>query len=177
MRISLTHIPGVAVVTTAPATDDRGAFARLFCAEDFAAADIPLVPLQVNLSRNPSPHTLRGMHYQEAPRAEAKLVHVTRGSIFDVALDLRPSSKSYLKWFGLRLDAGSMTGLFIPEGCAHGFVTLEPETDVLYHMGRVFEPGFGKGVRWNDPAFGIEWPVQPAVISGRDANYPDHVAG
>ncbi|MCA3556005.1 dTDP-4-dehydrorhamnose 3,5-epimerase family protein [Aestuariivirga sp.] len=176
MRISAVSIPGLAVVTADAATDERGSFARFYCAETFAAAGLGFTPMQVNLSHNPARHTLRGMHYQDPPRAEAKLVHVTRGAIYDVALDLRPASATYRRWFGIRLDAASLTGLFIPEGFAHGYITLEPDSDVLYHMGRIFEPGFGKGVRWNDPAFGIDWPARPAVISERDANYPN-VAG
>ena len=175
MEISPTFIPGLAVVTPKTDSDERGAFTRFYCAEAFAAAGILFTPLQANLSHNRAQYTLRGMHYQDPPRAEAKLVHVTRGAIFDVVLDLRPESTTYLRWFGIRLDAESMNGVFIPEGFAHGFITLEPDSDVLYHMGRIFEPGFGKGVRWNDPAFAIEWPACPKIISERDANYPDFV--
>ena len=100
-------------------------------------------------------------------------MHVTRGAIFDVALDLRPQSRTCRRWTGARLDAGTMTALFIPEGCAHGFLTLVPDTDVLYHMDRMFEPGWGRGVRWDDPAFAIDWPARPQLISDRDAGYPD----
>jgi dTDP-4-dehydrorhamnose 3,5-epimerase len=175
MEISPTSIPGLAFVTPSTHSDERGAFTRFYCAEAFAAAGIRFTPLQANLSRNLAQYTLRGLHYQDPPRAEAKLVHVTRGAIFDVALDLRPASTTYLRWFGIRLDAASMTGVFIPEGFAHGFITLEPDSDVLYHMGRIFEPGFGKGVRWNDPAFAIDWPAFPKIISERDASYPDFV--
>lgn len=167
-------IPGLAVVTADTAKDERGAFTRFYCGETFAAAGLGFTPMQVNLSRNPARHTLRGMHYQDPPRAEAKLVHVTRGAIYDVALDLRPTSATYCRWFGIRLDATSSAGIFIPEGFAHGYITLEPDSDVLYHMGRIFEPGFGKGVRWNDPTFAIDWPAHPAVISERDAHYPDY---
>lgn len=173
MRISETGIPGVQLIEAEPASDPRGSFARLYCPDEFAAAGIDFSPVQVNLSRNPAALTLRGMHYQEPPRAEAKLVHVTRGAIFDVAVDLRPESQTYRRWTSARLDAGSMAALFIPEGCAHGFLTLEPHTDVLYHMGRMFEPGWGRGVRWDDPAFAIDWPARPQVISDRDAGYPD----
>ena len=173
MRIRDTGIPGVRVVEAEPAEDARGAFARLYCPDEFAAAGIAFSPVQVNLSRNVSARTLRGMHYQDPPRAEAKLVHVTRGAIFDVAVDLRPESPTFRRWTGARLDAAGMAALFIPEGCAHGFLTLEPETDVLYHMDRRFEPGWGRGVRWDDPAFGIDWPARPEVISERDAGYPD----
>ena len=173
MRIRETAIPGVHTVEPEPAEDERGAFARLYCPEEFAAAGIAFSPVQVNLSRNVSVHTLRGMHYQDPPRAEAKLVHVTRGAIFDVVVDLRRDSPTFRRWVGVRLDAKGMAALFVAEGFAHGFLTLEPETDVLYHMGRKFEPGWGRGVRWNDPAFAIDWPARPEVISERDGNYPD----
>ncbi len=173
MRIRETGIPGVLLIEAEPTPDLRGSFARLYCPDEFAAAGIGFAPVQVNLSRNPAAFTLRGMHYQEPPRAEAKLVHVTRGAIFDVAVDLRPESQTYRLWTSARLDAGSMAAMFIPEGCAHGFLTLEPHTDVLYHMGRMFEPGRGRGVRWDDPAFAIDWPARPQVISDRDAGYAD----
>ena len=173
MRIRETGIPGVRLIEAEPVSDPRGSFARLYCPDEFAAAGIDFAPVQVNLSRSLAGLTLRGMHYQEPPNAEAKLVHVTRGAIFDVALDLRPQSPTYRRWTGARLDAGTMTALFIPQGCAHGFLTLEPDTDVLYHMDRIFEPGWGHGVRWDDPAFAIDWPARPQVISDRDAGYPD----
>lgn len=176
MRIRDTEIPGVRLIEAEPAADARGAFTRLYCPDEFAAAGIAFAPVQVNLSRNPAALTLRGMHYQEPPRAEAKLVHVTRGAIFDVALDLRRQSPAFRRWVGVRLDAASLSALFIPEGCAHGFLTLEPDTDVLYHMSRRFEPGWSRGVRWDDPAFAIDWPAPPQVISERDAGYPDFEA-
>ena len=173
MRFLETDIPGVRLIEAEPNTDLRGSFTRIFCPNELAAAGIDFTPVQVNLSRNPATFTLRGLHYQEPPRAEAKLVRVTRGAIFDVALDLRTESPTYRRWTGARLDAGAMTALFIPEGCAHGYLTLEPDTDVLYQMSRLFEPGWGCGVRWDDPAFGIDWPARPSVILGRDADYPD----
>lgn len=173
MRIRETRVAGVHVIEAEPAEDERGAFARLYCPDEFAAAGLAFAPVQVNLSRNWAGLTLRGMHYQDPPRAEAKLVHVTRGAVFDVAVDLRRDSPTFRCWVGLRLDALGMVALFVPEGCAHGFLTLEPGTDVLYHMGRKFEPGWGRGVRWDDPAFAIDWPAHPEVISDRDAGYPD----
>lgn len=174
MRIHATALPGVMRVEAEPHGDGRGAFARIYCPEEFAAAGIlDFRPMQANLSRNHARHTLRGMHYQPAPNAEAKLVHVVRGAVFDVAIDLRPESPTYKRWTGCRLDADGMAALFVPEGCAHGFLTLEPETDVLYHMGRLFTPGHGAGLRWDDRTFGVDWPAEPAVISERDATYPD----
>lgn len=113
------------------------------------------------------------MHFEAAPHTEAKLVRVTRGRIFDVAVDLRPDSPTFRAWTGVELDAASGRAFLIGEGMAHGFITLEDDTDVLYQINRIFEPGHGRGVRWNDPAFGIAWPLAPTVISERDAAYPD----
>ena len=176
MRFEVSAINGVTVVELDPSTDERGSFARLHCPDAFAAAGHPFVPAQTSLSRNTAALTLRGMHYEASPRAEVKLVRVTRGAIFDVAVDLRPGSSTYLKWTGAELSADNGRALLIGAGMAHGFITLEPDTDVLYQIDRMFEPGHGRGVRWNDPAFGIVWPAQPAVISERDATYRDHGA-
>jgi dTDP-4-dehydrorhamnose 3,5-epimerase len=174
MRFSATAIDGVTIVDLDPSADERGSFARLHCPEAFAAAGHPFVPAQTSLSRNTAAATLRGLHYEAPPRAEAKLVRVTRGAIFDVAVDLRPDSPTYLKWTGAELSADNGRALLIGAGMAHGFITLAPDTDVLYQIDKMFEAGHGRGVRWNDPAFGIVWPVQPVVISERDATYPDH---
>ncbi|MEM9012111.1 MAG: dTDP-4-dehydrorhamnose 3,5-epimerase family protein [Pseudomonadota bacterium] len=174
MQFRQTDLPGVVHIVPEPHGDARGALARLYCPEEFAEAGLgAFTPLQVNLSRNAARHTLRGLHWQDPPEEEAKLVHVVRGAIWDVAVDLRPDSATYRRWVARRLDAAGMEALFIPEGCAHGFLTLEPETDVLYHMGRLYAPGHGRGARWNDPAFAIDWPAPPQVIDPRDANYPD----
>ncbi len=174
MRFEPTAIEGVTVVEIEPVRDDRGFFARLHCPEEFAAAGFPFVPAQTSLSRNTAAFTLRGLHYEAAPHEEAKLVRVTRGRIFDVAVDLRPDSPTYLKWTGAELSADTGRALLIGRGMAHGFLTLEPDTDVIYQIDRVFEPGHGRGVRWNDPTFNIAWPAKPQVISDRDAAYPDH---
>jgi dTDP-4-dehydrorhamnose 3,5-epimerase len=174
MRFTPTEIEGVVRVEAEPHADDRGLFARLQCPEAFAGAGIPFAPAQTSISRNPRIHTLRGMHYQPAPHAEIKLVRVTRGRIFDVAVDLRPASPTYRRWTGAELSAANLAALFIPEGVAHGFLTLEADTDVLYQIAPKFSPGHEAGVRWDDPAFGIDWPAPPAMISERDATYPDH---
>lgn len=174
MRFTPTAIAGVVVVDIDPMTDDRGAFARLHCPGEFAAAGHPFTPVQTSLSRNTKALTLRGLHYEAAPHEEAKLVRTTRGRIFDVAVDLRPDSPTYLAWTGTELSAGNGRALLIGRGMAHGFLTLEDETDVLYQIDRMFEPGHGQGARWDDPAFGIAWPARPMVISDRDATYPDH---
>ena len=177
MRFSETPVAGVLIVDIEAHEDARGAFARLQCPQEFAAAGHPFVPAQTSLSRNTRAGTLRGMHYQPAPHAETKLVRAVRGRMFDVALDLRSGSPTYRKWTSAELSADNGRALLIPEGVAHGFLTLEPMSDVLYQISPAFQPGHEAGVRWNDPAFAIAWPTQPQLISPRDANYPDHEAG
>jgi dTDP-4-dehydrorhamnose 3,5-epimerase len=177
MRFVATGIPGVLVVEAEPRADARGAFARLHCPDAFAAAGQPFVPAQTSVSRNPTAGTLRGLHYQPAPNAETKLVRCVRGRIFDVAVDLRPDSPTYRRWVGAELSAENLRGLFIPEGVAHGFLTLAPDSDVLYQIAPKYEPGHEAGVRWDDPAFGVAWPAAPALISPRDATYPDYATG
>jgi dTDP-4-dehydrorhamnose 3,5-epimerase len=173
MRFTQTPLPGVVVVDIEPHGDDRGLFARLQCPDEFAAARIPFAPAQTSLSRNPTAGTLRGLHYQPAPFAEAKLVRAVRGRMFDVAVDLRPGSPTFRRWVGEELSADNARALFVPEGVAHGFLTLEPDTDVLYQISPKFAPGHEAGARWDDPAFGIAWPAKPQLISERDATYPD----
>ena len=141
MRFSPTAIPGVLVVDIEPRSDDRGSFARLQCPDEFAAAGQLFAPAQTSLSRNPRAGTLRGLHYQPAPHAEAKLVRVVRGRMFDVAVDLRPESPAWRQSFGIELSAENARALFIPEGVAHGFLTLQPDTDVLYQISPKFEAG------------------------------------
>ena len=167
MRFSPTPIAGAVVVDVDPVQDERGAFARLFCPRDFAAAGHPFSPAQTSLSRNTAAFTLRGMHFDEG-----KLVRVTRGRIFDVALDLRPGSPTFRQWTGVELSAETGRAFLIGRGLAHGFLTLEADTDVVYEIDRFFEPGKGEGVRWNDPALGIDWPAEPRVMSDRDAAWP-----
>jgi len=176
MRFTRSDIEGVVIVDAEPHTDARGGFARLHCPEEFAAAGIAFAPVQTSVSRNPTARTLRGLHYQPAPHAETKLVRVTRGRVFDVAVDLRPDSATYLRWTAAELSAENLRGLYIPEGVAHGFLTLEPDTDVLYQIAPAFRPGHEAGLRWDDPAFAIRWPAAPALISDRDATYPDYSA-
>ncbi|MBB3891565.1 dTDP-4-dehydrorhamnose 3,5-epimerase [Phenylobacterium haematophilum] len=173
MKFTATEIEGLVIVDLEPASDERGSFARLHCPQEFAAAGHPFLPTQTSLSRNLKAGTLRGMHYEAAPREEAKLVRATRGAIFDVALDLRPASPTYRRWVGTELTADNGRALLIGKGMAHGFITLADDTDVIYQIDQIFEPGHGRGVRWNDPAFAIDWPATPLVISQRDAGYPD----
>lgn len=173
MKFSKTAIEGVFVVEATPFQDERGSFARVFCPTEFAAAGIEFTPCQMNLSRNPIVGTLRGLHFQRAPNAEDKLVRCTAGRIFDVAVDLRTNSASYGQWFGLELDAAAMRALLIPKGCAHGFLSLEPHSDVLYATSHPFTASHDAGVRWNDPRFAIRWPKEPMLISTKDAGWPD----
>lgn len=174
MRFTETQIAGVVIVDVHAFEDTRGSFARLQCPEEFAAAGHPFAPVQTSLSRNTHTGTLRGMHHQPAPYAETKLVRAVRGRMFDVALDLRPASPTYRQWASAELSAENGRALLIPEGVAHGFLTLEPDTDVLYQISPAFQPGHEAGVRWNDPAFAIAWPGAPNVISERDSGYADH---
>ena len=173
MRFAPTALSGVLVIDLDAAEDERGFFARTFCADEFAAAGIAMRPHQINLSHNAHALTLRGLHFQAAPHAECKLVQCVRGRIFDVAVDLRRNSQSYRRWFGIELAPELQRMLYIPEGCAHGFLTLEAASDVFYLMGHPFVPEAGRGVRWNDPAFGIDWPAAPRLVSPRDRSYPD----
>jgi dTDP-4-dehydrorhamnose 3,5-epimerase len=176
MRFEPTAIPGVVLVRPERHADPRGYFARTWCQDEFAAAGLNPRVVQRNVSFNQAAATLRGMHYQRAPHAEAKLVTCISGAIFDVAVDLRPDSPTYRRWVGAELAAASGTMLYIAEGCAHGFLTLAPESTVEYLMSAVFEPTAAAGVRWDDPAFGIRWPCPPQVIAERDRTWPDFVA-
>ena len=132
-----------------------------------------MVVAQANISHNAKAGTLRGLHYQAEPHGEPKIVHCVRGRIWDVAVDLRADSPTFREWVGVELSPEARRIFYIPRGCAHGFITLRDDTDVLYLMGAAFEPGAGRGVRWNDPAFGIRWPFEPAVLATRDASYED----
>lgn len=174
MIFTETAIAGVVVVEAEPHRDDRGAFARLHCPEDFAAAGWAFEPVQTSLSQNLKAGTLRGLHYQAAPYAETKLVRATRGRAFDVAVDLRTGSPTHRRWTAVELDAARANAVLIPEGVAHGFMTLEDGTDILYQIAPAYRPGHDSGVRWDDAAFAIAWPRDPAVISARDAAYPDY---
>jgi dTDP-4-dehydrorhamnose 3,5-epimerase len=174
VKFQRTRLAGVYRVSAEPHTDERGAFARLHCPDEFAAAGLAFAPAQTSISCNPHAGTLRGLHFQAAPHAERKLVRVTRGRVFDVAVDLRPESPTHRQWVAAELSADNLLALYIPEGVAHGFLTLEAHTDVLYQIAPTYQPGHDAGVRWDDPAFGIAWPQPPQLISERDASYPDY---
>jgi dTDP-4-dehydrorhamnose 3,5-epimerase len=173
MIFEATTIPGLVVVDLDRHTDDRGFFARSWCAEEFRAAGLPDHVAQCNVSWNTRRHTLRGMHWQAPPHGEAKFVRCTSGAILDVAVDLRLESPAYLHHFAVELNSNNRRALFIPSGMAHGFLTLADETEVLYLMDVAYVDGVARGARWDDPAFGIDWPATPAVISDRDRTYPD----
>jgi dTDP-4-dehydrorhamnose 3,5-epimerase len=152
--------------------DERGFFARSYCAQEFAAHGLATHMPQSSVSFNPGRGTLRGMHYQAEPHAEDKLVRCTAGAIYDVIVDLRPRSPTLRRWFGVELSAVNHRSLFVPRGLAHGFITLRDETEVLYMISAPYVPGFERGVRWNDPAIGISWPMAPSAVAARDAAYP-----
>ena len=156
-----------------PRADARGFFLRTFCAGEFAAAGLDPAVAQCSLSFNSRRGTLRGMHYQAAPHAEAKLIRCVRGGIYDVIVDLRPASVTFRRHFAVELTRDNRRALYVPRGCAHGFQTLEDDTEVWYQMSVPHVPEASRGVRWDDPAFGITWPIASPVLHPRDAAYPD----
>lgn len=168
-----TPIPGTYRIEPERFEDERGFFARTWCRREFEEAGLNPDLVQCSISFNARAGTLRGLHYQAAPHQEAKLVRCTMGAIHDMVLDLRPDSPAYLQSYGTVLSAENRQMLYIPEGCAHGFLTLQDETEVLYQMSEFYAPDAACGVRWDDPAFGIEWPGDVQVISERDRSYPD----
>ena len=173
MIFTETKIPRVFEINLDLRTDDRGFFARSWCLREFEEHGLNPRTVQCNVSFNAKKGTLRGMHYQDAPFAEAKIVRCTQGSIYDVIVDLRPASKTFKQWVGLELTATQRNAVYIPEGCAHGFLTLEDNTELFYQMSEFYHPELSRGVRWNDPAFQIAWPAEVKTISERDATYPD----
>lgn len=173
MIITPTAIEGVAHLDIDPHRDERGFFARSYCPQELADAGYDFNLSQANVSYNARKGTLRGLHYQAAPTPDPKIVRCERGSIWDVALDLRPHSKTYLQWTGAELSEANGRAQIIPAGCAHGFISLEDDSQVLYLMGAAYVADLARGVRWNDPAFSIDWPLMPEVIGDRDANYPN----
>lgn len=176
MKFTEQEIPGVFLVDLELREDERGFFARNFCAEEFAAHGLATSMPQCSVSFNRRRHSLRGMHFQRAPHAEAKLIRVARGAIYDVALDLRKESPAYLQWRAFELRAGDGRQLYIPEGCAHGFQTLEDDTEVLYMISTPYHAESSAGVRHDDPAFGIAWPPAPErILSPRDMFFPAFV--
>jgi len=168
-----TKLPGAFVIEPEMHEDDRGFFARTFCRREFEARGLNPQVVQCNFSFNKRKGSLRGMHFQASPHSEAKLVRCTAGSIYDVIIDLRASSSAFRKHFGVELSARNRKMLYVPEEFAHGFQTLEDDTEVFYQMSQYYSPEHSRGVRWDDPAFGISWPPGERIIIERDRTYPD----
>jgi dTDP-4-dehydrorhamnose 3,5-epimerase len=165
-------LPGAFLIDMAPIADERGFFARAYCDQEFAAKGLSTELRQCSVSYNTREGTLRGLHYQRPPHEEHKLVRCTSGAIFDVLVDIRPQSSHYRRWFGTHLTAQNHRSLFIPPGFAHGFITLSDDAEVYYMITVPHAPEYAQGFLWNDPAFSIQWPLVPSVISPRDAAYP-----
>lgn len=176
MKFTHSPLPGAYVVDIEPMGDERGFFARMWCREEFQALGLSTVVEQSSISFNRKKGTLRGMHYQAAPHEEVKLVRCTRGAIYDVILDLRKESLAFCRWFAVELTAENGKMVYVPAGFAHGFQTLADQSEVFYQISEVYRPEMARGVRWNDPAFQIEWPIANPILSARDRSYPDFAA-
>lgn len=173
MIFTETRLKGAFIIEPERREDDRGFFARSWCHEEFEAHGLNPAIAQCNISFNLQKGTLRGMHYAAPPHEEAKLVRCTAGAVYDVIIDLRRDSATYRQHVGEVLSAGNYRMLYVPEGFAHGFQTLEDKTEVYYQMSQFYSPEHARGVRYNDPAFGIQWPIGDPVMLDRDRNYPD----
>jgi dTDP-4-dehydrorhamnose 3,5-epimerase len=172
MRFTETDVVGAKVIDPSPHEDPRGRFMRAWCAREFAEHGIDFVPVQANMGFSVRKGTVRGMHFQTEPAMEAKLVRCTRGAMFDVVLDLRLASPSYGTWYGTELSAENGRMLYLPEGCAHGYQTLEDGVEMYYMASEFYTPSAARGVRFDDPAFGIQWPLVAAVVSEQDLAWP-----
>lgn len=173
MKFLETRLAGVFEIDIEPHYDERGFFARTWCHKELEEHGLCGKTAQCSISFNPRRGTLRGIHFQAEPHPESKLVRCTRGRIFDVAVDLRPASPTFGQWTSAVLSADNWKMLYIPAGCGHGLLTLEDETEASYTISEDYYPELSRGVRWNDPAFAIEWPEHPTIISERDNTYPD----
>ncbi len=176
MIFSESELEGVYLVKPERLEDERGFFARTLCQEEFSRAGLVSSFVQSSISYNRSKGTLRGMHFQAAPNEETKLVRCTTGAIHDVIVDLRKESPTFLKWISAELSADNRLALYVPAGCAHGFLTLQDDSEVLYEITPAYQPHGTRGFRWNDPAFGIRWPAEISMISERDSTYPDFIS-
>lgn len=177
MKFNPTPLAGACTIELEKRGDDRGFFARFFCENEFAAAGLESRFVQINNSLTGKRGTLRGMHFQLPPAAEVKVVRCIRGSLFDVIVDLRPDSPTFKRWFGAELSAENRTMMYVPRGFAHGFVTLSDDTEALYLVSAFYSPENERGLRYNDPAIGIEWPIAPTETSEKDVKWPDLDAG
>jgi dTDP-4-dehydrorhamnose 3,5-epimerase len=171
MKFINTELEDTYIIEPEKITDNRGFFARSFCVKEFAKSGIEFHIEQCSMSFNKNKGTLRGLHYQCAPHEEAKVVRCTKGSIYDVVADLRPESSSYKKWMSIELNEKNNKAIYIPAGCAHGFQTLLENTVVYYQMNEFYHPECARGIRYDDPSFGIEWPINKITISDKDSNY------
>jgi dTDP-4-dehydrorhamnose 3,5-epimerase len=172
MRFTETGISGAMLIEPMQLRDERGRFMRAWCYREFAERGIPFLPVQANLGFSLKMGTVRGMHYQQAPASESKLVRCTKGSIFDVVLDLRPRSPTYGQWYGAELNADNARMMYLPMGCAHGYQTLKPRTEIYYMASTYYAPSAVRGRRFDDPAFNIRWPLPPTMVSEQDCNWP-----
>jgi dTDP-4-dehydrorhamnose 3,5-epimerase len=176
MKFAALPLPGAYLIELDLVFDDRGFFARSWCAEEFSRHGLNPHMAQCGVSFNTAKGTLRGMHYQAEPYAEAKLVRCCSGAVFDVILDLRPNSPTYAKWFAVELTFTNRKMLYVPEGFAHGFQTLADNSEVFYQISEPYRPEYGRGIRWNDPRFGIAWPLENPILSERDRSFADHMS-
>lgn len=175
MKFIPTTLDGALIIEPELVLDERGFFARTFCENEFDKMGLNPKLVQCNISFNKTCGTLRGMHYQKEPNAEAKLVRCTQGAIYDVIIDLRKDSETFKQWFGVELTAENRKEIYIPVGFAHGFLTLKDKSEVFYQMSQVFKPEFSEGVKWNDTAFNIKWPIEIKVISEKDKLYKNYL--
>lgn len=173
MRFTPTIIPGLTVIHLEPLHDERGFFARSWCRREFEAHGLNSNCMQCNVAYNLHENTLRGLHYQAPPHEEAKLIQVLRGAVYDVVFDVRPTSPTFQKWFSLELSAANHQMLYVPEGCAHGYLTLTDDCQMSYQMTAEYDPASGRGVRWNDPLLAGAWPRIPQHMSERDQSFPN----
>lgn len=173
MRFNESPLAGAHLIEIDKREDQRGFFARFFCAREFADQGLETQFAQINNSLSRDPGTLRGLHYQLSPAAEVKVIRVVSGALWDVILDLREDSPTFGSYFGAELTGENRRMMYVPRGFAHGFVTLEPDTEALYLVSTYYAPEHERGIRWNDPRFAITWPVEPSVISEKDASHPE----
>ena len=173
MKFNKTKLNGAYTIDLDKREDERGFFARLFCINEFDGEGMDRNVVQINNSLSKDKGTLRGIHYQLNPKAETKIVRCIKGSLWDVIVDLRPDSPTFLQWFGETLSAENRRMMFVPKGFGHGFITLEPDTEAIYLVTEFYSPEHERGLRWNDPNIGIEWPIEPVIISEKDKNHKD----
>jgi dTDP-4-dehydrorhamnose 3,5-epimerase len=177
MKFTATSVMGALIVEQTPVADDRGWFARAWCQKEFSEAGFSGGFVQANMSGNLKTGTLRGLHYQTADAPEAKLIRCVAGAIYDVVVDMRPESPTYRNWFGVELSAENRLAVLVPAVCAHGYMALTDGAEAFYMVSAFYTPGAERGVRWDDPAIGVQWPMTPTVISAKDQALPLLIAG